>query len=132
MNSRFKVETALTDSEAAQIAISNRLFVNGWCLRGDLKEIIADSAHGHCLVARDTLTGKWVGVCFQSKHHTWDTGVFVRAAYRNMKIATILTLEMSKKTGTKFKVYQSDSDIMKYIKDARKHLQYAINREFIG
>lgn len=87
-------EKILTESQKnAKIALSNRLFVNGWCLNEDLHDII-DKDCKHSIVELHYDGDKPVGVAVYHAHYIQ---VFVRAKYRRSGIGSQLVEKIKNK-----------------------------------
>lgn len=84
----MNIITNIPPSEAADIALKNRLYVSGWCLSQDLKDIRAGNIKNAKVVLAEK-GGKYVSVAIHGEiGYHYNTAAFVRKSERRKGIAS--------------------------------------------
>lgn len=102
--------TGVRLAEAARLILSHRLYVNGWCMRGDAQRIVkevrelAENAPSirNAAIALEFQDGVPVAACMQNMNHVQ---VFVRSKYRRKGIGSQLVSAVTAE-GEKFGLYR--------------------------
>lgn len=94
----MEIITNIPPSKAADIALKNRLYVSGWCLSQDLKDIRAGNIKNAKVVLAEK-DGKYVGVAIHGKfrYSYYNTSIFVRKSERRKGIASKMLGEFKNK-----------------------------------